>query len=144
MVSGEENFHDVVDIYEAKYWQETNMETIIFVLIILALAGGAIWYYNRTNPGADINQDGQVDAADVKLAIDNTIKGAMKDARDARDLALHLNSESAAKTLNAVEKVKKPRAKPTVKSAAKPAAKSTGKKPAGKAPAKPRAKKSSQ
>ena len=114
------------------------METIIFALIILALAGGAIWYYNRTNPGADINQDGQVDAADIKLAIDNTIKGAIKDARDAKDLALHLTSESAAKTLNAVEKVKKPRAKST----AKPAAKSTGKKPAAKAPAKPRAKKS--
>lgn len=116
------------------------METIIFVLVIIALAGGAIWFYNRTNPGADINADGQVDIKDAKKALQNTAQGLVKDARDARDLAISLASESAGRAINAVEKVTKPR-----RSTDKAPVKSTAKKPVAKTSpktTKPRAKKS--
>jgi preprotein translocase subunit SecF len=121
------------------------METIIFVLIILALAGGAIWYYNRTNPGADVNGDGQIDANDAKAALQNTALGLVKDARDARDLAMSLASESAGRAINAVETVTKTQRATAKKSdtkkpaAKKPATKAT--KPAARA-TKPRTKKS--
>ena len=106
------------------------METIIFVLVIIACAGGAIWFYNRTNPGADINHDGKVDINDAKAALKNTADGLVKDARDARDLAMSLASESAGRAINAVETVTKTR-------------RAAARKPATKKPtAKPRAKKS--
>ena len=98
------------------------METIIFVLVIITLAGGAIWFYNRTNPGADINGDGKVNVDDVKAALDHTTQGLVKDARDARDLAISLASESAGRAINAVEKATKSR-RPATKAPAKPATK---------------------
>lgn len=112
------------------------METIIFVLVIIALAGGAIWFYNRTNSGADINGDGKVDIKDAKAALQNTVDGVIKDTRNARDLAMSLASESAGRAINAVEKVTNTR-RPAAKSPAKPA----NKKPAPKS-TKPRTKKS--
>ena len=116
------------------------METVIIVLVIMALAGGAIWFYNRTNPGADINGDGEVDVKDAAAALKNTADGLVQDARDARDLALSLASESAGRAINAVEKAKTQR-----RSSAKASSKPTAKKPTAKAApkaAKARSKKS--
>ena len=104
------------------------METIIFAGVIIAIAGGIIYYYNRNSQTLDVNQDGVVDHKDLKQAVKNTAQGLVKDSRDARDLALSLTSESAAKALNAVDKDTKPRRttkKPTTKTTAKPAAKAT-------------------
>jgi preprotein translocase subunit SecF len=118
------------------------METIIFALVIIALAGVAIWYYNRNNPGADINGDGKVDFDDAKAAIQNTVDGVKIDARDARDLALKLTSESAGKTLNAVEKVTKSRRAKSTAKPTKTTTKTTTKPTAKKAPTKSRTRKS--
>lgn len=120
------------------------METIIFALIIIALAGGAIWFYNRTNLGADINGDGKVDVKDVKAALDNTAQGLVKDARDAKDLAMSLASESAGRAINAVEKATKSR-RPAAKASTKPATKKPAVKATKPTPraAKPRAPKKS-
>ena len=102
------------------------METIIFASVMIAIAGGIIYYYNRNQKTLDINDDGLVDHKDVSQAVQNTANGLVRDTRDARDLALNLASESAAKALNAVEKVTKPKRtsapKPATKKTTKPAA----------------------
>jgi uncharacterized iron-regulated membrane protein len=96
------------------------METIVLALVIIALAGTAIWYYSR--PVQDANND-------------------VKHTRDQRDLELSLNSESAARAANAVEKTTRSRKSTAKKPAAKkPAVKAT--KPAARA-AKPRTTKKS-
>jgi hypothetical protein len=116
------------------------METIVFAGVIIALAGVAIWSYNRGAKSLDVNNDGKVDLDDAKQAVANTTQGIVEDTRDARDLALSLASESAARATVALEKIKKPRA-----AAAKKPAKTT--KPAKTSAAKtskPRATKSSK
>lgn len=101
------------------------MLTIIFGIIIVSLAAGLIYYYNRSSKNLDIKQDGRVDA---------------EDTRDARDLALSLASESAGRAINAVETATKTRRAVAKKPATKkPAAKAT--KPAARV-TKPRNKKS--
>ena len=101
------------------------MLTIIFGIIIVSLAAGLIYYYNRSSKNLDIKQDGHVDA---------------EDTRDARDLALSLASESAGRAINAVETATKTRRAVSKKPATKkPAAKAT--KPAPRV-TKPRNKKS--
>lgn len=116
------------------------MLTIIFGIIIVSLAAGLIYYYNRGSKNLDINQDGRVNAEDAKVALDRTVSGMVNDTRDARDLALSLASESAGRAINAVETATKTRRATAKKPAAKkPAAKAT--KPAARA-TKPRTKKS--
>ena len=110
------------------------METIVFVLVILALAGGAIWYYNRTNPGADVNGDGRVDLDDAAQALRNTRDGLAQDTRDMRDAVLAQASESAARAQALIDSKRAAATKAGKKSAAAPkkaAPKSTAnKKPA--------------
>jgi hypothetical protein len=92
------------------------METIIFALVIIGSAIGLIYFYNRDskNPGI-----GKVDRHDTAP---KTPEEPTPNARDDKDLALSLESESAARATAALEKTKRPR-KPTVKSAAKTTAK---------------------
>ena len=114
------------------------METIVFAGVIIALAGVAIWYYNRGGQGLDVNNDGKVDLDDAKQAVANTAQGIVEDTRDARDLALSLASESAARATAALDKVKKPR---STKAATKEPAKTKTTKPRA---TNPRATKSSK
>ena len=105
------------------------METIVFAAIIVALAGGAIWFYNRGASGLDINQDGKVDSRDAREAVSKTAKGLAQDARDARDAVLAQAAESAARATAIIER----------NSQSKPAAgrstkESPAKKPAAKKP----------
>jgi hypothetical protein len=86
------------------------METIVFAGVIIALAGVAIWFYNRGAKSLDVNSDDKVDIKDAKQAVANTAQGIVEDVRDAKDLALSLASESAARATVALEKIKKPRA----------------------------------
>jgi hypothetical protein len=95
------------------------METILFVAVIVALAGGAIWYYNRTND-PDVNKDGQVDIKDAQAALDNTAQGILKDTRDLRDAVLAQASESAARAQALIDsKTSKPRARKSPSTAGK-------------------------
>ena len=97
------------------------METILFAAVIVVLAGGAIWFYNRTN-GADVNQDGRVDIDDARAAVENTAQGLRQDTRDLRDAVLAQASESAARAQALLDSKKsQPRARKSP-SAAKPAA----------------------
>lgn len=55
------------------------MSTIVWVVVIaLVAAAGLIWFYNR-GTGADVDQDGDVDLQDAKLAVTKTIKQANED-----------------------------------------------------------------
>ena len=51
------------------------MELFYIVLIVLAVAGGVFWYFNKDQNDLDINDDGKVDVADLKEATKNVSKG---------------------------------------------------------------------
>lgn len=88
------------------------METLILALIIAALAGATIWYYNRHSNGLDVNKDGRVDGADAAAAVKNAVAGAVEDARDLRDRAL---AQSAAAAQRRTRSSKPAEKKPAVR-----------------------------
>jgi hypothetical protein len=90
------------------------MEIPIILLILAALAGGMIWYYNRKSHTLDINNDGRIDVQDAAQAINATVQGAKQDVRNARDAALVIAAESAMKAAGVIEQTAK-----TAKRAAK-------------------------
>jgi hypothetical protein len=47
----------------------------ILLAIAVAVVIGALIYFNRSSKGADINNDGKVDLADAKAAVDNAVAG---------------------------------------------------------------------
>jgi hypothetical protein len=100
------------------------METIIFAAIIMALAGGAIWFYNRDAKNFDINKDGKVDVKDAVEATKIAAKNAAQDSRDMRDAVLVATAESAVKAAGIVESA----ARKTKTAAKKTAAKARTKK----------------
>jgi hypothetical protein len=53
----------------------------IIILIVLAVAGGVFWYYNKDQNDLDINDDGKVDVADLKEASKNVSKGIKADTQ---------------------------------------------------------------
>lgn len=103
------------------------MEIVIAIIAIVVI--GAIWYTNRST-GADVNQDGTVDLADVALAARNTVE-AVKETADANndgkvDAA---DVKAVAKKTKAVAKKTATKAKATVKKAATKTASTRGRKP---------------
>ena len=49
------------------------MEILIALVVIIVV--GALAYFNRSANSLDINNDGKVDLADAKAAVDNTVAG---------------------------------------------------------------------
>ena len=91
----------------------------IVLIAIAAVVIGAFIYYNRSSKGMDVNNDGKVDAADVKAAVQNVVCGvketadANKDGKvDAADVAV------VKEKVKAVAKKTTAKAKETVKKAA--------------------------
>ena len=88
---------------------------IIIALIAIAVIG-ALWYANRKT-GFDANQDGKVDAADIKSAVDNTVavvketadvnKDGKVDAADVKETATKAKAGAKKATTKAKEAVKK-------------------------------------
>jgi hypothetical protein len=107
------------------------MEIIIFAAVIIALAAGAIWFYNRDAQSFDINKDGKVDVKDAVEATKKSIAGAAEDSRDARDAVLAAVAQSAGKVESAARRTKTAAKKAVSKSTAKTAAskKTTTRKP---------------
>jgi hypothetical protein len=53
----------------------------IIIAIIVVVVGTALWYATRKT-GADVNQDGKVDLADAKAAVEKTVE-VIAEAADA-------------------------------------------------------------
>ncbi len=47
----------------------------IVLIAVVAVALGAFVYYNRSSKSLDVNNDGKVDAADAKAAVQNVVEG---------------------------------------------------------------------
>ncbi len=47
----------------------------ILLAIAVAVVIGALIYFNRSSKGLDVNNDGKVDLADAKAAVDNAVSG---------------------------------------------------------------------
>lgn len=47
----------------------------ILLLIVAVVIVGTLIYFNRKSKGFDVNNDGKVDAADVKAAVQNAVEG---------------------------------------------------------------------
>ena len=107
------------------------MEIIIALVAIVVI--GAIWYSNR-NTGADVNQDGKVDLADAKAAVEKTVEvvaevaDANKDGKvDVADVKVVATKAKAAAKKTVAKTATK--AKAAVKKAAPKAAAKRGPKP---------------
>jgi len=58
------------------------MESIVIIIAVVVIAG--LIYYNRANKSLDINQDGKVNAKDVKVAVKTAAVGIKADVGSAR------------------------------------------------------------
>ena len=47
----------------------------ILLALVAVVVVGALVYFNRSAKGLDINNDGKVDLADAKAAVDNAVSG---------------------------------------------------------------------
>ena len=103
------------------------MEIIIALVAIVVI--GAIWYSNRST-GADVNQDGKIDLADAKAAVEKTVEAVTQIADANKDGKVDVADVKvvATKAKTAVKKTAT-KAKAAVKKAAPKAAAKRGPKP---------------
>ena len=92
------------------------MEIIIALVAVIVV--GALVYFNRSAKSLDINNDGKVDLADAKTAVDNTVTGLAAVADVNRDGVVDV-ADAKAVVEKAATEVKKTAAK--ARSAAKKA-----------------------
>ena len=92
------------------------MEIIIALVAVIVV--GALVYFNRSAKSLDINNDGKVDLADAKAAVDNTVTGLAAVADVNRDGVVNA-ADAKAVVEKATTEVKKTAAK--ARSAAKKA-----------------------
>lgn len=89
----------------------------ILLAIAIAAAVGALIYFNRSSKGLDVNNDGKVDSADVKAAVQNVVEGVTAttdvnkdgkvDAADAKVVVEKAKAAAKKTTTKAKETVKK-------------------------------------
>jgi len=98
------------------------MSIELLVVVVVVLAGVAVWYFNRSAKTTDLNSDGKTDVKDVLVAVENTVSG-VKAAAD-------LNKDGKVNSGDAKVVVKK--AKTTAKKAAAKVKETATKKPRAK------------
>lgn len=98
-----------------------DITTILIVAVIVAVA--LLLYFNRGAKSLDVNNDGKVDGADVKAAVDNVVTGVKStadvnkdgkvDASDAKAVATKAKTavKKAAVKAKTANRKKKPAAK---------------------------------
>jgi hypothetical protein len=102
----------------------------ILIIVAVAVIAGAVIYFNRGSKGLDVNNDGTVDAADVKVAVQNVVEGVKATADVNKDGKVDVADVKVAKEAVKTQ-VKKTVAK--AKTAATKAKNSSrGRKPAAK------------
>ncbi len=91
---------------------------LLLIAIAVAVIGG-IWYYNRSAKSFDVNQDGKVDAADVKAAVQNVVCGVKETADVNKDGVVDVkDAEVVVEKAKTEVKKAATKAKETVKKAA--------------------------
>jgi len=81
------------------------METIVIIVAVVVIAG--LIYYNRANKSLDVNQDGKVNAQDVKVAVKTAAVGIKADVGSAR---VAVKKAAAKAKTKAVRKPRAPKA----------------------------------
>ena len=91
------------------------MEIVLLAIAVVVI--GAFIYYNRSSKGLDVNNDGKVDSADVKAAVQNVVCGVKEtadvnkdgkvDAADAKAVKEKAKTVAKKTTAKAKETVKK-------------------------------------
>ena len=91
------------------------MEIVLIAIAVVVI--GAFIYYNRSSKGLDVNNDGKVDTADVKAAVQNVVCGVQEtvdankdgkvDAADVKVVAEKAKTEVKKAATKAKETVKK-------------------------------------
>ena len=100
----------------------------IVLIAVVAVAIGAFIYYNRSSKGLDVNNDGKVDAADAKAAVQNVVEGVKATADANKD-----GKVDAADVKVVAEKAKTGAKKAAGKAKEAVAKKTSGRKPKSKA-----------
>ena len=91
----------------------------IVLIAVVAVAIGAFIYYNRSSKSLDVNNDGKVDAADAKAAVQNVVEGVKASADVNKDGKVDAADVAVVKEkAKAVAKKTTAKAKETVKKAA--------------------------
>lgn len=107
------------------------MELALGLIAITAI--GALLYFNRSSRSLDINNDGRVDLADAKAAVDNTVSGITNTLDINKDGKVDVeDAKVAAKAVRSTAKGAAGAAKAAVTRAKKTAAKKPARKPAAK------------
>jgi Dockerin type I domain len=91
------------------------MEILLAIVVVVVV--GALIYFNRKTKSFDVNNDGKVDAADVKAAVQNAVTGVQASADVNKD-----GKVDAADVKVVAEKAKTQVKKAVTKAAAKPKA----------------------
>ncbi len=92
------------------------MEIVLLAIAVVAI--GAFIYYNRTSKSLDVNNDGKVDVADAKAAVQNVVEGVKADADINKDGKVDSADVAVVKEkAKAVAKKTTAKAKETVKKA---------------------------
>lgn len=91
------------------------MEILLAIVAVVVI--GSLIYFNRSSKSLDINNDGKVDAEDVKAAVQNTVEGVKAtadvnkdgkvDATDVKAVANKAKTGAKKATTKAKETVKK-------------------------------------
>jgi hypothetical protein len=102
----------------------------IFIIVAVAVIAGAVIYFNRGSKGLDVNNDGIVDAADVKAAVQNVVDGVKATADVNKDGKIDVADVKVAKEAVKTQ-VKKTVAKAKT-AATKAKTSNRGRKPAAK------------
>jgi cell division ATPase FtsA len=103
------------------------MEILLAIAVVVVV--GALIYFNRSSKSLDINDDGKVDATDIKVAVQNAVEGVKATA--------DVNNDGKVNTADVEVVVEK--AKSGVKKAAVKA-KTAAKKTTGRRPRQPKTK----
>jgi len=48
---------------------------LLLILVVVAVGGVAVWYFNKGAKSADLNSDGKTDVKDALVAVENTVAG---------------------------------------------------------------------
>jgi len=101
------------------------MEILLAIVVVVVV--GALIYFNRSSKGLDVNNDGKVDAADAKAAVQNVVEGVKATADVNKDGKVDVKDAKAA-TEAVKTQVKKTAAKAKT-AATKPKTGNRGRKP---------------